>query len=387
MGMRRRKESRDQELWIATDKLAQAPGHVFYCQLNRLLAEHGFDRFVEDLCLAFYEPTGSGRSSIPPGVYFRMLFIGYFEGLDSERGIAWRCADSRSLSEFLGYVPTEETPDHSTLTRIRQRLPQEIHDQVFGWVLDLAAKKKLLSGKTVAVDSTTLEANAAMKSIVRKDTGADYKQYLTKLAKDAGIEDPKDEDLRRFDRKRRDKTTSNEDWQSPSDPGAQITKVKGGRTHLAYKAEHVVDVESEFLLHAAIHPATASDAETLVDNVMLAEANLQAADGGTTVQEVVADKGYHKGSTIESCDHFGWRTYIPEPRLPHGTRWTGKPEAVKWAVLHNRERMSRSKGRDYQRLRSERVERSLAHVCDTGGARRTCLRGIINVAKRYLIAA
>jgi transposase len=273
------------------------------------------------------------------------------------------------------------------LTGIRKRLPQEIHDQVFGWVLQLAANKKLLSGKTVAVDSTTLEANAAMKSIVRKDTGEDYKQYLTKLAQEEGIDDPSDEDRRRFDRKRKDKTTSNDDWQSPSDPDAQITKMKDGRTHLAYKAEHVIDVESEFLLHAAIHPATASDAETLVDNVMLAEANLQSADSSMTVKEVVADKGYHKGTTIELCEGLGLRTYIPEPHRPHGSKWTDKPEEIKRAVINNRQRMSRDKGRVYQRLRSERVERSFAHVCDTGGSRRTWLRGMINVSKRYLMSA
>lgn len=385
MGMRRRKESRDQELWIATDKLAGAPGHVFYRKLNQLLAEHGFDRFVEELCLPFYEPTGSGRPSIPPGVYFRMLFVGYFEGLDSQRGIAWRCADSRSLSEFLGYGPTEETPDHSTLTRIRQRLPQAIHDQVFGWVLGLAAQKKLLCGKTVAVDSTTLEANAAMKSIVRKDTGENYQAYLTKLAKEAGIDDPSAEELRRFDKKRKDKTTSNDDWQSPSDPDAQITKMKDGTTHLAYKAEHVVEIDSEFILHAAIHPATAGDAETLVDSVMTAEANLQSADSSMSVEEVVADKGYHKAATLESCDHFGIRTYIPEPHRPHGSTWTDKPEDFQRVVTNNRARIKREKSKAYQRLRSERVERSFAHVCETGGARRSWLRGLVNVSKRYLM--
>jgi transposase len=371
MGMRRRKESREQDLWVATDRLAQAPGHVFYRKLNGLLAEHDFDRFVEDLCLPFYEPTGSGRPSVPPGVYFRMLFVGYFEGLDSQRGISWRCNDSLSLREFLGIALTEETPDHSSLTRIRQRLPQEIHDQVFGWVLELAAQKKLLSGKTVAVDSTTLEANAAMKSIVRKDTGENYKQYLTKLAKEAGLNDPTDEELRRFDKKRKDKTASNDDWKSSSDPDAQITKMKDGRTHLAYKAEHVVDLDSEFILHAAIHPATAGDAETLVDSVMMAEANLQSADSAMTVTEVVADKGYHKAATLESCDHFDIHTYIPEPHRPHGSKWTDKPDDFKRAVVNNRARVKRAKSKALQRLRSERVERSFAHVCETGGARRS----------------
>lgn len=186
MGMRRRKQAAEQELWIATDQLARAPGHVFYRKLNQLLAKEGFDRFIEDRCQRFYDATGNGRPSIAPGVYFRMLFVGYFEGLNTQRGIAWRCADSLSLREFLGLPLSEETPDHSSLTRIRQRLPQEIHDEMFLWVIALAAKHKLLSGKSVGVDSTTLEANAAMKSIVRKDTGEDYKQYLTRLAEEAG---------------------------------------------------------------------------------------------------------------------------------------------------------------------------------------------------------
>jgi transposase len=180
---------------MATDKLAQAPGHVFYRKLNQLMAEHGFDRFVEDLCLPFHEPTGSGRPSIPPGVYLRILFVGYFVGIDSQRSIAWRCEDSLSLREFVGIPLTEATPDHSTLTSIRSRLPKEIFDQVFGFVLQLVTNKRLPSGKTVAVDSTTLEANAAMKSIVRKDTGEDYKKYLTQLAQEEGIENPSDEDL------------------------------------------------------------------------------------------------------------------------------------------------------------------------------------------------
>jgi transposase len=174
-----------------------------------------------------------------------MILVGYFEGLGSQRGIAWRCSDSRSLAEFLGIPITETTPDHSSLTRTHQRLPLAIHQHVFVFVLSIAAEKKLLAGKTVAVDSTTLEANAAMKSIVRKDSGEDWQAYLERLAKEAGIEHPTAEDLRRFDKKRADKKVSNQEWESPTDPDSRITKMKDGTTHLAYKAEHVVDVKTD----------------------------------------------------------------------------------------------------------------------------------------------
>ena len=246
MAMGRRARERQGEFWIATQLLPGTPRHVFYEKLNGILAEGGFDRFVEGLCEPYYA-EGFGRASVPPGVYFRMLLIGYFEGIDSQRGIAWRCADSRSLAAFLGCSPKEATPEHSSLTRIRNRLPLEIHERVFAFVLALAERRKLLKGKTVAVDSTTLEANAAMKSIVRKDTGEDYRDYLVRLMREEGLiadrDEPSDEELRRFD-KRRQKKVSNAEWESPVDPDARIAKMKDGRTHLAYKAEHVVDLET-----------------------------------------------------------------------------------------------------------------------------------------------
>jgi transposase len=383
MALGRRKDRREQELFVATDQLAQAPGHVFYRKLNQLLAEHGFDEFVEELCRESYS-DGTGRPSIPPGVYFRMHFVGYFEGIESQRGVCWRCADSRSLAEFLGYGPTESTPDHSSLTRVRQRLSPEIHERVFCWVLSLAEEKKLLKGKTVAVDATTLEANAAMKSIVRKETGEDYKEYLRGLAREAGMEDPTEEELRRFDRKRADKRISNEEWESPTDPDARVARMKDGRTRLAYKAEHVIDLETEVILGATIRPADQGDAESLVDGVLEAEANLQSAEPSREIKEVVADKGYHKTSTLELCRDLGMRTYIPEPSAPHRRDWTDKPPSHRQAVYENRRRMGRAKGKALQKLRSERVERSFAHVCDSGGARRTWLRGLVDVTKRYL---
>lgn len=380
LGKRKREQ---QGLWIATTELPKSPGHPFYKKLNELLAEADFDRWIEKLCAAYYAEK-LGRPSIPPGVYFRMILIGYFEGLGSQRGIAWRCSDSRSLAEFLGIPINEATPDHSSLTRVHQRLPLEIHEQVFVLVLKIAADKKLLKGKTVAVDSTTLEANAAMKSIVGRETGEDWKTYLTRLAEEAGIENPTAEELRKFD-KNRAKKVSNDEWESPTDPDSRITKMKDGTTHLAYKAEHVVDLETDFILSAEVEEADHGDAESLCDSVAQAQLHLQAAGSQTEIEEVAADKGYHKASTLELCGALGWRTYIPEMKRRDRRRWTDKPATHQAAVVANRRRVRRAKSKRLQRLRSELTERSFAHVCETGGARRTWLRGLDKVRKRYLI--
>jgi transposase len=391
MGMGKR-GSRQESLFIATDQLAHSPGHPFYQKLNGLLAEAGFDRWVESRCEQYYQGNDvRGRKSIPPGVYFRMLFVGYFEGIDSQRGIAWRCHDSLAMRQFLGVPLDEGTPDHSTLTNTRQRLPREVFDEVFQFVLKIADEKKLLSGQTVGVDSTTLEANAAMKSIVRQDTGEDWKQYVTRLMRAEGVigvaEEPNDEDVRRFDKKRKDKKVSNDEWESATDADARITKMKDGRTHLAYKAEHVVDLESDLVLAAEIYPADRGDTRTLTDSVMTAQIHLKEAGVTATIAEVAADKGYHAAEVIETCDALKVRTYIPEPRRPHESRWNDKPDEYRRAVVNNRRRVARAKSKTLQRRRSEVVERTFAHICDTGGARRSWLRGLVDVGKRYLMAA
>ena len=379
MAMGKRKRRQD-SLFLATEDLARSPGHPFYRKLNQLLAEADFDRWIERRCQRYYETEEKrGQPSIPPGVYFRMLLIGYFEGLDSQRGIAWRCADSRSLAEFLGYGPGEATPDHSTLTNTRKRLPSEVFDEVFQFVLSIAADHRLIDGKAVGVDSTTLEANAAMKSIIRRDTGEDWKQYVIRLMRAEGLIDeqhePTDEEIRRYDKSRKNKKVSNAEWFSPSDAEARITQLKDGRTHLAYKAEHVVDLASDLVLAAEIHPGDAADTDTLCDSVLKAQENLEAAQFENEIEEAAADKGYHSAETIEQCDALCLRTYIPEPKLQHERTWTDKPAAFKRAVYENRRRVRRAKGKRLGRLRSERVERSFAHVCDTGGMRRSWLSG------------
>ena len=308
-----------QEMWVATTSLPKSKGHVFYRKLNEVFAEAGFDRMAEKLCRPHYH-SHIGRPSIPPGVYFRMLLVGYFEGIGSQRGIAWRCADSLSLREFLGVPLTEDTPDHSSLTRVRDRLPLEVHAAVFEWALRLLAEKGLLPGKTAAIDSTFLEANAAMKSIVRRDTGEDWNDYLRRLLKEQqGVESPTDEELRRFDRTRKDKRVSNEEWVSKTDPESRIAKMKNGETHLAYKAEHVIDLDTEVVLAASIRPADEADVDTMVDSLIEASVHLTEAGVDVEIEEAVADKGYHATDTIELADSLNIRTYIPE-RKPKGKR-------------------------------------------------------------------
>jgi transposase len=391
MAMGKREAEQQQDLFITHDKLPRSPGHVFYRKLNQLLAEGGFDRWVEGLCEPHY-CKGKGRPSVPPGVYFRMLLVGYFEGINSQRGIAWRCSDSLSLREFLGVPLGDDSPDHSSLTYIRQRLPLEVHQEMFVWVLALLQTNKLLKGKTVGVDSTTLEADAAMKSIVRRDSGEDWKEYLARLMKEEGliVEDdpPSDEELRKFDKSRTDKKVSNEDWVSPTDPDARIAKMKDGTTHLAYKAEHVLDLETEAILAAEVYPADDADTQTLEDSLNQAQVNQEAAGSEAEIKDAVADKGYHSNATLTNLqEHTPYRSYIPEPELKHDRVWTDKPPEQKDAVYANRRRTRGQRGKKLQRQRSERLERSFAHVCETGGARRTWLTGIGNVRKRYLISA
>jgi transposase len=382
MALGRRRTSQQGELFLTSADLPQSPGHAFYDRLNALLAEAEFDRFVEDLCRPHYADE-VGRPSLPPGTYFRMLFVGYFEGIDSQRGIAWRCADSFSLRAFLAIPATEASPDHSSLTKIRKRLPEVIHEQVFARVLAIAHQKELLRGKTVGVDSTTLEANAAMRAIVRKDTGEDYKTYLKRLATESGMVNPTDEELRRFDRKR-PKKGSNKEWESATDADSRIARMKDGRTHLAYKAEHAVDLDSGLVLAAAVHPADQGDAATLVDSLLRTQVNLVRAELEIDIEEAVADKGYHKSEPLAECAEWGVRTYIPEPKRKKRT-WTDKPESWRVATAANRRRVKGARSKRLQKKRSELVERSFAHVCETGGGRRTWLRGRTNVSKRYLI--
>ncbi len=391
MALGRRNKSRQDDLFVMTADLPKSDGHVFYQKLNNLLSEGGFDSWIEQLCEPHYS-NGKGRPGVPPGVYFRMLLVGYFEGIQSQRGIAWRCADSLSLRSFLGIALTEQTPDHSSLTKIRERLPQDVHEAMFQWVLKLANDKQLLKGKTVAVDSSTLEANAAMKSIVRRDTGEDWREYVVGIMRREGViatdSKPTDEQVRAFDKKRQGKKASNDDWVSKTDPHARIAKMKDGTTHLAYKTEHVVDTDSNLILAAEVYAGDNADTNTLEDSLHAAQTNLNEAAIDAKITEVVADKGYHSTDLLETlAQRTQFRSFIAEPKSRTGKRnWKGVSKLKRKAVEANRRRMKAAKGKKLQRQRSEKVERTFAHVLETGGARRTWLRGFGNVRKRHAIA-
>ena len=351
-------------LWVTTADLPTNAGHPFFERLNRVLDEAGFDAFVEGLCAVFYAAR-MGRPSVRPGRYFRMLFIGYFEGLSSERGIAWRVADSLSLRSFLDLDVTEASADHSTLSRTRRLIDVETHVAVFTWVLERLSGAGLVRGKTVGVDATTLEANAAMRSIERRDTGASYEAFVQRLAEASGIETPTRAELARFDRSRKGKKTSNKEWQSPQDPDAKITKMKDGRTHLAHKAEHGVDLETGAILSVSVQDASEGDSATLPETLTMAAEQVEAVQpAGAGVEEVVADKGYHSDKTLVALDEIGVRSYVSEPERGR-RRWQNKktgetpPEkrAAQRSLYGNRRRIRGARGRRLQRRRGELVER------------------------------
>jgi transposase len=388
MAMGKRQRDRQTTMWVATTDLPTAASHPFYARLNRVFADEGFDDFAETVCQAFYAKK-MGRPGLPPGIYFRLLFVGYFEGLDSERGIAWRAADSLTLRDFLGVALHDAPPDHSTISRTRRLIDLETHRDVFTWVLARLATVGLVTGKTIGVDATTLEANAALRSIVRRDSGESYQEFLTALAKASGIKTPTRAALARLDRKRK-KKGANKDWTHPHDPDARITKMKDGRTHLAHKAEHAVDLETGAIVAVTVQGADQGDTTTIDHTLADAVEQLTTVEQATgapiaTAPELVADKGYHSRAKVRELADAGFRTYISEPdRARH--RWTGQA-AERDAVYQNRRRIRGARGQRLLRRRGELLERPNAHLYETGRMRRTHLRGHRNILKRLLLHA
>jgi transposase len=373
-------------MWVVVSELPKSVSHPFYEKLNGLLAEHGFDDFVEAQCRAFYAEK-MGRPSVAPGQYFRFMLLGYFECLDSERAMAWRAADSSGVRAFLGLGLTECAPDHSTISRTRRLIDLDTHRAVFTWVLQCLGIAGLVKGKTLAIDATTLEANAALRSIVRRDTGESYNEFLTKLAQASGIETPTRADLAKLDRKRK-KKGSNQDWEHPHDPDARIAKMKDGRTHLAHKAEHAVDLETGAIVAVTLQQADQGDTTTIQTTLPEAIEQLQAVAAVTddkvkTGEELVNDKGYHSKQTVLDVQSLGLRTYISEPDRGR-QHWKGQ-QAERDAVYANRRRIRGERGKQLMRLRGELLERPNAHLYETGGMRRTHLRGHGNILKRLLV--
>src|ERR1700691_2505255 len=395
MGTRKQRE-RQEDFWVAHTEIASAPSHPFYGRLNELLEEERFDEFVEGRSAKFYARK-YGRPSLTPGIYCRSLLIGYFEGIDSERGIAWRLADSLALRQFVAIGLDENTPDHSTISRTRRLIDLETHREVFAWVLKLLADRGLIKGKRIGIDATTLEANAAMRSIVRRDTEESYEEFLRGLAKASAIETPTREDLARLDRKRK-KRTSNKEWKSPADEDARIAKMKDGRTHLAYKAEHAVDLDTGAVVAVTLPGADKGDTTTL--DATLCEAGMTVAElagreaelrpdhepkvNVNGIEELVTDKGYHSGAVLQHVKSYEVRSYLPEKQQKWRRSGQGKP-AEQQAVYENRRRVRSEYGKSLLRRRGELVERSFAHCYETGGLRRCHLRGRDNILKRQLV--
>ena len=301
-----------------------------------------------------------GAPSVPPGRYFRMHLVGYFEGIDSERGLEWRCSDSLSLRAFLRLGSRDRVPDHSWLSRSRTRLPHEVHAAVFDWVLVLIAEAGLIKGERIGVDASTMEANAALRNIVRRDNGEGYREMLERLARESGVETPTAEDLARLDRKHR---------------------VEDGTTHLAYKPEHAVDLDTGAVVAAELHPADEGDTTTLSKTLAKAEANLDAVDAAPTSEdpaECVADKGYHSRAVLRALNDSPWKTRIAAPKQTGFSRWHGD-EAARRAVTNNRARLKSGVAREAQAARSS----SGAHNLDRGAT--NLARGRENVHKRYLL--
>ena len=394
MGTRQQRQ-RQEELWVATAALARPASHPFYERLNRLLDECQFDAFVESVCKPFYAKT-LGRPGLAPGIYFRLLMVGYFEGIDSERGMAWRAADSLGIRAFLRIALDEMAPDHSTISRTRRLIDVETHRLVFVWLLGILAEHGLLRGQTIGIDATTLEANAALRSIVRRDSGEQYEEFLRRLAEESGINTPTRAQLAKLDRKRA-KKGSNEDWTHPHDQDARIAKMKDGRTHLAHKAEHAVDMETGAVVALTVQAADAGDTHTVQET--LAQANekievvAEAIEGEpdapavavASPAELVTDKGYHSRAVVRQLAEAGIRGYISEPERGR-QRWDGQ-SAEQAAIYGNRQRMRSERGKRLQRQRGEKVERTMAHLYETGRMRRVHLRGHNNIIKRLLIHA
>jgi transposase len=392
---RRRTRVRQHGLWTPTASLPVSVSHPFYERLNRILDRHQFDEFVEAACESFYAET-MGRPSLAPGIYFRLLMVGYFEGIDSERGIAWRASDSLSIRSFARIALDERAPDHSTISRTRRLIDVDTHRAVFQWVLQVLAESELLKGKTIGVDATTLEANAALRSIVRRDSGEQYEEFLKRLAQDSGIETPTREQLAKLDRKRPNKG-SNEDWMHPHDPDARIAKMKDGRTHLAHKAEHAVDMETGAIVAVTVQGADQGDTQTLLETlaeageqittVVIESANPEAVQQVSVEgpQELVTDKGYHSRAVVSELEEMGIRSYISEPARGR-QRWPDQRRQQR-AVYGNRRRIRGPRGQRLQRQRGEMVERWNHHLYDRGGMRRVHLRGRENILKRLVVHA
>lgn len=389
---RPKRKAHQQALWVPTSAIIDSPARAFYDRLDGLLAQAGFHDHLRQACRPYYTASGPGRIGIDPVVYFKMLIVGQYEGIESERALAARCADSLAIRHFLRYELTESTPTHSSLTYIRQRLPEIIFEEAFALIVHALSKVKLVRGKRVGIDTSVIEANASLKELRRKTGGQAYADYVRALAAEAG-EDPDDAAaVRRFDKNRKDpnggsKKVSNTEWENPHDPEAKIGPTKRGATRMIYKAEHTVDLETGAIVDVDILPGDHGDTVELGSRVAEIEARMNESLGlpseTATIKAVVADTGYYSTEELVMLQEAGIEAIIPDKSTPRNLDRLSPTE--RRAVEAARARAECPEGRALQRLRGELVERSFQHTLDAGGARRTTVRSRRNVLKRYLI--
>jgi len=376
------------ELFIAFSELVRPATTPFYAKLDLTLDSFDFATQARSLCAPAYSESGRGRPGIDPVVYFKMLMVGFFENIGSERGIAERCSDSISIRAFLGFDLTGTTPEHSTLSIIRQRLGEEIYDEVFVHILRALDKHGLLKGKNVGIDASVIEANAALRSLINRNTHEAYWEYVQRLASENGIDPQNAEAVRQFDRKR-PKKMSNEEWVNPHDPDAKIGPTKAGATDMLYKPEHTVDLDTGAILRAEVRLGNEPDQQDLSRHVLQAQQNINQAQASAadslTIESATADKGYHAVGEMKQLQAEGIRTVISDPVKNRKVENLDHEDA---RVVRNAKRSAGSKsGKDLLRRRGMHLERSFAHILDAGGARRTTLRGLENLNKRFKMSA
>ena len=384
----RKEKAAQGEFWVATHHLPQSPKSTFYSRLNETLEAIGFAEKVREACAPAYKTTKAGRPGIDPVVYLKMIMVGFFEDLPSERAIAARCADSMSIRAFLNYSLEEKTPDHSTFTVIRQRLGLEIYQQIFTLTLQALREHGLLRGKNLGIDSSVIEANASLRALVHRNTEEEYWDYVKRLAAENGIDPEDTAAVRKFDRKRPGKG-SNQEWQNPHDPDARIGRTKDGATDMTYKPEAVVDLDSGAIVQAEVHPGDQADHQQLATRVLEAQQTInQATDeqpDTLTVTSITADKGYYSVGEMQALQQEGIRTIISDPVQNRRVDKLGKEEQ---RTVRAAKRSVQSKsGKNFLRRRGMHIERSFAHILDAGGMRRTTLRGWENLNKRFKLAA
>lgn len=380
-----------QSLWLPTAEIVSTPAGGFYQKLDEALSSFGFGDRVRALCEPFYctDESVGGRPGIDPEVYFKMLLVGFFEDISSERGIATRCGDSLSIRQFLHYSLTETTPHHSSFTRIRQRLDDSVYDDVFGLILAALKEQNLLKGKNIAIDASTIEANASLKSLEHRMTGEAYRQYVKRLAKEAGVDTDDPAAVSRFDKKRPGRKTSNKDWQNPHDPDAKIGPTKRGSMRMIYKPEHIVDLDTGAILDVDIRPGDEADTHELAAKIFSAEERVNGALGNDPdtklFESATGDKGYYSVAELRELYAEGIRINVKDPidnrRLD---KLSDEDRAVVESARHT---TSSESGKDLMKRRGMHLERSFAHILDDGGGRRTTLRGRSNILKRYRIQA